>query len=252
MYPTRRYVLRIPRFDEYDTFEKDAALLKVASKVSCLAVPRTITFSETKDNALGWPYTLQHRIHGQSLNDLWEDLNHQQRLSITRQIAHFVVNMTHATNLSPGLIDVEYVEKWGFEPGRPMPTLQPEFPSRGPGYDSERYANIQTPISAVCARMARWDKWHNDNRARLGRRPNHLFSGLQDMARDVNAKSGAFGPDKEVFYLHHGDFAPRNIMVEVVDNKNAVVTGVLDWDLANFAPAIVAFAPPSWLWVRNY
>jgi aminoglycoside phosphotransferase (APT) family kinase protein len=57
----------------------------------------------------------------------------------------------------------------------------------------------------------------------------------------------AIGDDPN-YYFNHGDFYPRNILVQVVDETNVRFTGILDWDNANFAPAFVAFDPPCWLW----
>lgn len=49
--------------------------------------------------------------------------------------------------------------------------------------------------------------------------------------------------------LTHFDFAPRNILVNPkTDSRNPVITGVLDWDNAGFAPMFMACAPPLWIW----
>ena len=38
----------------------------------------------------------------------------------------------------------------------------------------------------------------------------------------------------------------------IINDCVATITGILDWDSAQFVPAIVAFSPPSWLWVKAY
>jgi hypothetical protein len=58
---------------------------------------------------------------------------------------------------------------------------------------------------------------------------------------------GAFGRS-EGWYFTHGDFYPRNIMANVDADGNAIITAVLDWDMATFQPAVMACRPPTWLW----
>ena len=48
--------------------------------------------------------------------------------------------------------------------------------------------------------------------------------------------------------LCHGDLEGRNIMVEMDDEDSSRITGILDWDLATFAPKFMACRPVSWMW----
>ena len=41
-------------------------------------------------------------------------------------------------------------------------------------------------------------------------------------------------------------------MVEIIDERIATITGILDWASTHFAPAIIAFTPPAWLRVKDY
>ena len=50
------------------------------------------------------------------------------------------------------------------------------------------------------------------------------------------------------FYLAHGDLFPRNILVEVIDDAAVRITGIIDWDMACFAPRFLAFRSPFWAW----
>lgn len=44
---------------------------------------------------------------------------------------------------------------------------------------------------------------------------------------------------------------PRNILVEVRDDSTVELTGIIDWDSAEWAPAFVAMEAPCWLWRWN-
>jgi aminoglycoside phosphotransferase (APT) family kinase protein len=50
------------------------------------------------------------------------------------------------------------------------------------------------------------------------------------------------------FHLVHGDLYPRNIIVKVKSETEVVVTGIVDWDMAYFAPKFMALSPPNWAW----
>jgi hypothetical protein len=54
-----------------------------------------------------------------------------------------------------------------------------------------------------------------------------------------------FEPSASEYFFFHGDLFAHNIMVQILGDKIATVTAVLDWDNAHFAP-------PAWLWVEEY
>jgi aminoglycoside phosphotransferase (APT) family kinase protein len=54
------------------------------------------------------------------------------------------------------------------------------------------------------------------------------------------------GTDGE-FCLWHSDLFPRNIMVDV--DSSPMITGIIDWDEAVYAPKFVDAVAPTWLWV---
>lgn len=69
----------------------------------------------------------------------------------------------------------------------------------------------------------------------------------------MQATNHTFGADDiPLYYFNHGDLFPRNIMIETLSENAAFVTGILDWDDAHFAPAVVSFSPPAWLWMTGY
>ncbi|KAB5536649.1 hypothetical protein GE09DRAFT_1140758 [Coniochaeta sp. 2T2.1] len=48
------------------------------------------------------------------------------------------------------------------------------------------------------------------------------------------------------FYLWHSDLLPRNIMVDV--DSTPMITGIIDWDEAVYAPKFATALAPWWLW----
>jgi hypothetical protein len=75
------------------------------------------------------------------------------------------------------------------------------------------------------------------------------WSGIAEM---VEEGWSDFDAKNSKYFFCHGDLFPRNIVVEIINDRVATVTAILDWDSAHFAPAIVAFSPPAWLWVKGY
>ena len=52
----------------------------------------------------------------------------------------------------------------------------------------------------------------------------------------------------DTFHLSHGDFFPRNVLVRLTSPSTVAITGVVDWDMASFAPRAVALRAPFWAW----
>lgn len=53
--------------------------------------------------------------------------------------------------------------------------------------------------------------------------------------------------DSDYNSLAHYDLYPRNIMVEIKD-EIPKISGIIDWDMACFAPDWVSCEPPTWIW----
>lgn len=54
--------------------------------------------------------------------------------------------------------------------------------------------------------------------------------------------------DSEYTCLTHYDLDPRNIMVDIQPDGTPTISGIIDWDLACFAPEWVSCKPPMWIW----
>lgn len=57
-----------------------------------------------------------------------------------------------------------------------------------------------------------------------------------------------FKDEAHSFCLTHYDLDPRNIMVDIHEDETLKISGILDWDLAMFAPKWVHCRPPMWIW----
>ncbi|KAK3936546.1 hypothetical protein QBC46DRAFT_418703 [Diplogelasinospora grovesii] len=71
------------------------------------------------------------------------------------------------------------------------------------------------------------------------------FRYLRDMMDVIVDEEHVENPSND-FQLVHVDLFPRNIMVD--PSSTPMITGIIDWDEAVFAPAFVADIAPAWLW----
>ena len=98
----------------------------------------------------------------------------------------------------------------------------------------------------LSARLARWGIEYGPT--------GKLWARAAEIAQQMQVANDTFGPgpDGSPYYLNHGDLYPRNSMVRAPAENLAFVTGILDWDDAHFAPAVVSFVPPAWLWMAGW
>ncbi|KAI1077216.1 hypothetical protein F5B20DRAFT_593032 [Whalleya microplaca] len=239
--PSGNYILRVPRWGSQN-FEHEIAMLRLVKRSVAVDVPLAIHFDITNgdSNPLGSPYVLQHRVPGERLDDVWCKLNHTQRLLIGLDLARLYIQLMKITNTSGGIPDFKQPPT----ADGMLKTYDYEFPS-----DNTESKNViipQPPVDMLCERLARWGRdYPNAN----GDSP---YYGAIEMVRHMQATNGTFESTGPLYYLNHGDLFPRNIMVELPTQNSAFVSGVLDWDDAHFAPAVVSFAPPAWLWVTAF
>ncbi|EEU40676.1 uncharacterized protein NECHADRAFT_76073 [Fusarium vanettenii 77-13-4] len=236
------YVLRVPRFHSAH-LDYDKCILDLASTYTAVGIPHVVAIEEDSSaaNPIGQPYILQQRLPGQRLDDIWNKLNHQQRLQVTKDVANFFLDVQKATNSSGGLPD--------FKESNSCPHAIPtkDFKFVEDHEDSKRPIKPQHPVNMLCERLLRWHEKYSG--PGFGEGP---WLGLIEMVKSMQTLHKTFGPDTPTYHFHHGDLFPRNIMVDTPDDQTATVTGILDWDEAHYAPAIVAFAPPAWLWLEAY
>ena len=235
--PTGDYVLRIPRWKK-ENFDHTRAILQLAElylKSSALKVPAVVHFDKNVTNVLGQPYILQERLRGSRLDELWDSLNKFQREQIAFELGRLYWSLQTATNSSGGIPDLSVSRS----PDGSIQTFDFPFPLEDIG--TRRYIQPQPPEALVLEKIERWN--------RLQVPAESPWPGISEM---VKSRHPTFESADSKYYFCHDDLFPRNIMVEIIDERIATITGILDWDSAHFAPAIIAFAPPAWLWVKDY
>lgn len=167
-------------------------------------------------------------------------LNHTQSLLVTLDIARFCAEIIRITNLSCGIPDVE---RGQLEDGS-LTTIGRYFP--GDDDDERTTSNPQPSLDYLCGRLDRWGEEYGD--------VSDAWANAKYILQHMQAANRTFEPDPAgvSYYLTHGDLYPRNIMVQAPTENIAFVTCVLDWDEANFAPGVIALAPPAWLWMEGW
>jgi hypothetical protein len=251
--PSHEYILRTPRDPDNRNLAQEAAILRFAKGLSAsFAVPSDVRIDTTPDNPLGRPYAIQERIPGITLNDLWKDLNQQQKISLASQVGTFFQELSQHTYTAAGTIDPTSVT----EEGSPCDIRIFEFeftrPVRiEPGVFTEVTKNprtIATPQTTLEVLQSRYEV-----RRVWDRHPDYPdtdslpYRKLKEIVAEQQLRSSLWSPEDR-FYVAHNDFFPRNIMARVLNDSKAEITGILDWDLTTIAPAVVAFQPPWWLW----
>lgn len=223
------FIIRIPRlpdFDEGPLVDHDAAALLFAKNLISAPVPDVLRVETRHDNPIENWYVVQSRVLGTPLDQVWDDLSHKQRLSITREIGQVLAELTLQSFPAAGHVD----------PRNATEVLA----LTTPGEASNRTALAKggvTPRDFITARLEAWAE-----------QPHSEWKPYRALAELVTIES--IGADTG-YYFTHGDFYPRNILVQVIDDDTVRIAGIIDWDNAQFVPAFVAFEPPCWLWMND-
>jgi aminoglycoside phosphotransferase (APT) family kinase protein len=233
------YVLRIPRY-EHAWVEHEIAILKYFEHTK-IPAPIVKTWSLSKKSSLKSRYTIQASLPGESVVEVYLDLNTQQRISFARELGFALKEMGKLRSSCAGTLDPYNI---------PLDDSMPDFlrlqcPPRNalrPG-SSEPLTrpNPQTVYEFLMFHYSRQRAYdltlHRDHL-----NPWNSFTAIID---HLHTK----GFLKEITYaLTHKDLEPRNILTNVTSPTTASLSGILDWDEAVFAPSFTNCKPPSWLW----
>lgn len=245
-YDSGEYILRIPRLyrstrAKYD-FVADEMIHEFVMDLG-IACPKIVTYAEKYNGTTPWPYLLQEKIPGMSLFDVYPRLNQKQKLQLAAQIGTICKKMT--------------AERYPFygrlaSLGRPEGGANGTPITRSKGFIEPEFArgvSAQAPVHRILQEgLLHYAQKQNDRCILDPIPPWVVTPPWTDLVRITGEldKLGAFG--SEGWYFTHGDFYPRNIMADVDSDGNAIITAVLDWDMATFQPAVVACRPPTWLW----
>lgn len=199
------------------TDEGEGSMTDLAHDLLGSIVPRVDALVSISDSP-GNHGILITRQRGVPLVELWPSLSLVQREKVRRSLVELLHRMRR---------DVDRFDYYG-RPGRqPYFTMsQPEF-----GSDDDRHD--------FCQNRTEWD----DSRLRALRLAAPEVELSEDRARDLErVQRGTSSSSSGLVYrpvLTHGDLSDGNILL---DAETLEITGLIDWELANVAPAYFEYA----------
>ena len=249
-----QYVLRVPncpdmwQTDTCQAIINDACLLEYLA--DRLPVPRVKAYCATRDNALKTPFTVQTRLPGQSLENVYEDLNYAEKLSIVDQVVELLASIETVRFATAGTFTAspELPKEMHNFFVTAAPTIRlfdegdEEFikdqrclqDRAGPDIKALLISHINGFIEKESKEA--FSGTHRTDRLRP------LLSMIEELDHEGSFKDGLYP-----VVLHHWDLEPRNIMVENSSGEWKIC-GVIDWDDALSVPQPLARRPPAWLW----
>lgn len=258
------YILRIPRFETAQVDADVAALLFVkrlpaiehGPDIPALLVPKVIAFDETRNNTLEHPFMVQERLRGQSLQEVYPELGHEQQRRVAQDLGRAYRAMLAVSSTQAGRVilpddnkslDAEiHVTPWDpwdscgliFSESELKPRTSAPYRDGRAGESvlellertlQEQKAQIRERLPEDTLRPAWLDKFCK------------IVSEM-DVAGYFEQLDGHFS-------LSHLDLKPRNILVDQDSpSGRPIITGILDWDSAVLAPAFMSCIPPGWIW----
>lgn len=243
---TKKYVLRVPRFEGERIEPELATLCFVQEKAPAIPVPEVIAFDLTCENPLSKVYNIQLRLAGVRLVDVYMGISQVERLSIIHQLAQVIHNMHKVRSPLPGILDAGKLiagteKKQLVQEIKVMDFITKTVDDPTGGRDSSAK---QKPIFQLL--IDQFDGWQA-----YGQKYNRGASEVEHMdyfrtiARQMKQLGLLKGSD---YVLSHPDFDTQNILVSKQSDSEWKVSGVLDWDGAILAPYAVACRPPTWIW----
>ena len=249
---SHRLVLRVPRELDFRPPDHDVEMLKYVRDHSSIPVATIAGYDFTRNNPLGSPYVIQHRIPGQNLEKLWSQLTHPQRRIIAKDLGRVVQDLMALEAPANGVLEAsaDNAELYTIKPfplkdscGEIVEEPEPSMPS-----DPTSAQGRQTIIDFFNTQFHRWRAVDLDSNCGA---PDHVVDKWDKMLTIIQEMESLqlFKPDLNC--LCHTDLYPRNIMVGVQADSAPKITAILDWDEAVFAPKFIACKPPVWLWDPN-
>lgn len=262
----QQYVLRVPSYPVFEhddriceTVVNDVALTEfLSARLPRMPVPRIKAYSATTDNILEAPFTIQTRIAGKSLEDVYADLSLEEKLGIVDQFVDLLVDLesiqfasagTFAASPRLSLKSSEFVAAV-----QESSTLTPNVMHFSHG-DGE-FANSPDAIHDRCGPdLKALLSSHINGWIRKDLRVNKYdlvtvpsFRRMLAMLESLD-REGAFADAPYPIVLHYTDLEPRNIMVSnSVPSGKWTISGIIDWDEAIAVPRPLARMPPTWIW----
>ncbi|KAL8801336.1 MAG: hypothetical protein Q9182_004543 [Xanthomendoza sp. 2 TL-2023] len=237
-----RYILRIPRF-QIAQQRREIAILRYVQKHTSIPVADVIFSDSTTQNPLNEPYVVQTRIAGQDLEQAYQTLDHEQKRAIAKQWGQILLEQRTVKTEFSGVVDASTNEG-----GTQSYTVHAYDVFSDPEADPVEIDLVpkQSILDMFVTQCARWDA--AEIRTCMDYDPNFRLDHWDRLATIAKVMDAAGLFKDSYFTLCHFDLHPRNVMVDIQADGAAVISGVLDWDSAVFAPDFAVCIPPSWIW----
>ncbi len=241
-----KFVLRVPK--QKDRIEKSAVALKYLGKHAPFPVPRVIHCDITSCNPILLPYILMDWVEGLPLSDIFQNngLDDSQRLNLAKELALFYRQMQGMNSDTSGEIFPHSVEKIdsgtiALQPIGSHPfERDPAILSIWTNGKSSDQASLGMLIEAYQRKLREAQEGKTS--------PLHKF--VPQLKTCLDIARGMYGAgmaaEEAKHCLIHTDLFPRNIMID--PSKTPMITSIIDWDEAIFAPKFATCQPPVWLW----
>ncbi|MCJ1460718.1 hypothetical protein MMC28_011100 [Mycoblastus sanguinarius] len=261
-----RMILRVPRWN-MSRPDHDVTMLQFVRKHALVPVPEVLAHDFTGNNPLRKPYVFQSRIAGHDLESKarsYPHLSHEQKIMFVKEFCQILVNMQGVEHEYAGKVETDTDDRGAqiftvcpFDVGPESEELiakrsvqLPFFKPRSFPADTELLSNStdkpidKTPHYFFLTQFGRWKHLQLElNPAEIGRE-----SILDRLVTAANQMEELGYLDCDCYCLTHYDLDPRNIMVDIQLDGILKISGILDWDLAMFAPKWVSCKPPMWIW----
>ncbi|KAL8989822.1 MAG: hypothetical protein Q9177_001378 [Variospora cf. flavescens] len=248
-----KYILRVPGLPDIneagicEAIENDVAVLGYLSDK--LPVPSIKAYSSMSDNVLQKPYTIQTRLPGASLDNVYEELTHLEKLKIIDQFVLLLaqvesIRFSHAGTFSGSVSAVSSL------PERRRIFTAPVIMPFSEG-DEEFMQNPTVARERAGPDVKSLLRSHIDGWIRTEQKKEESFTlsslkFLISMVDDLD-REGAFRTSPHPIVLYHWDLEPRNIIVGKVAGSWKI-QGIIDWDAAHALPRVLTRRAPDWIW----
>lgn len=258
------YVLRIPRYDG-TRIEPELATLSFIQSNTTIPVPEVIAFDLTRENPIEHSYSIQSKMPGVRLDDLYKTLSQTERLSIIHQLAHILCEMHKVRSPTQGFLDAsKFVTHHENAGGKRVPDVRVVgFGTNIVGLkgnrDRKSFGEVPMEPKSTCQLLVdQFDGWQAfDLRNNCHKKSTVEFYGrLRALTRQME-RLGFLKDSETGFALFHPDFAPRNILAHKEDQGSDhqsvwKISAILDWDRTGFMPWPVVCTPPTWIWSDSW
>ncbi|CAD0109645.1 unnamed protein product [Aureobasidium uvarum] len=235
------------------------AILKLLAR-SSIPVPRILAFDPTRNNALGFPYSLYTRLPGVTLGDVWKDMPTDGKINIAGELATLLAGLNTIRFPQSGRLLHDHITTNVQSPldHSKRSEVGHDVVVGGFGRGFAGFEERDKPTVLTTSSLYDLLRTHLDDKFQYAKfmHPEESeveFAKLQAMLQDMKDMNW-FDPDDgsaEYSIINHNDYDPRNIIVELREDADGSsswhLSGIVDWDDAHCVPPVLTRRPPLWL-----